>query len=121
MSAPAGAAGRGVKALELGEVRDVLARGHALVEPACVGQHAEPMAHGFRIARGVDAVDTHIARIRLHERIEHAQRRRLARAVRPEQARDLAVARDEADAFDRLHRAERLVEAGRLDHGPAPL
>src|SRR5690606_28909924 len=69
----------------------------------------------------IDAVDQHLAAVRLHQGVEHAQRGGLAGAVRPEQARDLAVTRAEADAVDGLDRAERLVQVLELDHCEAPL
>ena len=60
------------------------------------------------------------ARVGRHQRREHAQERRLARAVRSEEAGDLAVGRDERDVVDRVHLAllaERLGQALDADHG----
>ena len=51
-----------------------------------------------------------------HHRIEHPQRRRLAGAVRSEQAGDRAVACVEADAVDRRDRAELLAELLDANH-----
>ena len=116
-------------AVQAPEILDVLARREPLVEAAGVRQHAEPAAHVARLRGRIDAVDQHAAGVRLHERVEHAQRRGLAGAVRAEQAGDLAVARREAHvvhgADDRAAHGERLLQSLHLDHraptqGPQP-
>ncbi len=49
---------------------------------------------------------------------EHQQRRRLAGAVRPEEADALAGLDDEVDAVDGADRPEGLLQAARLEHRP---
>ena len=56
-------------------------------------------------------------RVGLAQALEHLDRRRLARAVGPEQAEDLAAADLEADAVDRLHVAVRLAHVVDADDG----
>ena len=69
-------------ALQLAEVLDVLARRQPRVEAREIRQHAERKARALRIGDGVDAVDEHLALVRAHQRVEHAQRGGLAGAVR---------------------------------------
>src|SRR6185312_11679278 len=71
--------------------------------------------------RRIDAIHQHLPGIGLHQRVQHAQRGGLARAVGTEQTGDLAVARGEGDAVDGLHFAEGLVQVFYFDHGAAPL
>ena len=84
-------------AVQRAVVDDVLARGQARVEAARVGQHAHARQHVARSRDDVDAVDAHRPGVGRDQRGEHAQRRRLAGAVRAEQAGDAAVRRVEAD------------------------
>jgi hypothetical protein len=84
-------------AVQRAVVDDVLARRQARIEAARVGQHAHPRQHLARSRDDVDAVDAHRPGLGRDERGEHAQRRRLAGAVRAEQAGDAAVRRVEAD------------------------
>ena len=65
---------------------------------------ADPPADLLRLAPQVDAGDRRLARRRREQRREHPQRRRLAGAVRPEEAEDLARADLEVDAADGLDR-----------------
>ena len=76
-----------------------------------------PGARRHRIFHDVDPVDRDGAAVRLDERREHAQRGRLAGAVRPEQAGDHAVLRAQRHVVDRDDVAELLAKPGDLDHG----
>ena len=77
-----------------------------VVEPRAVRQHAEHAARRERGRREIDAADARRAGIGREHRREDPQARRLAGAVRPEQARDPAVRGREADAVERADRAE---------------
>ena len=83
-------------ALQLAEIVDVLAGGEARIEARLIGQHAEPQPRALRIGHRIDIVHDDLPFVRPHQRVEHAQRRGLAGAVRAEQARDLAVGGGEA-------------------------
>ena len=67
------------------------------------------------------ACDEDVARRRVLEPRDHAERRGLAAARRAEQAHDLAGFHVEVDVVDRGERAEVLAEVAQLDvgHGPA--
>jgi len=56
------------------------------------------------------AVERDLARVRLQDRAEYVDRRRLARAVRPEKREQLAAIQVEVDAVDRPHRPVRLLQ-----------
>ena len=109
-----------VQAAEAGVIADVLARGQMRIQSGAVRQSADAPPRGERLRRDVDAVDPGAAGIGSDDGVEHAQRRRLARAVRAEQARDPAVGRREADAADGAHLAEGFVYVLDFDHGDGP-
>jgi len=105
--------------VQLGEVEDVLAGGEVLIDARGVRQHTHRPARADRIGRHADAVDARIARVRTQHGVEHAQRRRLACAVRPEEAGDAPVERAQAHAAHGRHLAEALHETVGFDHLPA--
>jgi hypothetical protein len=72
-----------------------------------------------RLSRDVMAAQADLARRRCDEPGDHAQRRRLAAARRPQQHDELALRNVEVDARDRPEIAVRLGEAGKLEasHG----
>ena len=74
-------------------------------------------AHRHRVAFGVDAVDGDAAVVALEQADQQAQQGGLAGAVRAEQRGDLAVARGEADAAQRLHGAELFAYIVYFNHG----
>ena len=86
-----------VEARRLDEARDAVERRHA----------------GLRVA----AEQPHAARGRADEAEHHPQRRRLAGAVGPEVAEDVAGQHGEVDAVDRDELAVALDEAADLDGG----
>ena len=100
---------------------DVLARGEPRIEARPSGSTPSRACASCGVGHRVDSSTWIAPGVRPHQRVEHPQRRRLAGAVRAEQARDRAVARDEAHAVDRGHRAEALVQVFDANHGVAPL
>jgi hypothetical protein len=58
-------------------------------------QHAKTPACPDGVLGNVDTVDSCAAGVRTQDGVEHAQRRRLASAIRPDQTGDRTVARDE--------------------------
>jgi hypothetical protein len=114
MSSAARASRSARQSVQLAEVRDVLARGEMVVDAGAVRQHADRAAGRERIAGDADAVDERVARVGAQDRVQHAQRRRLARAVGPQQAGDLAVAGAEAHAAHGGDGAEGLREIARF-------
>ena len=81
-----------------------LAAGLARVEPGLLQRDADLPAGGVRIGGHVDAGDARRARRDRHERRQHPDGRRLAGAVRSEEAEDLAgidLQVDAAHGFDR--------------------
>ena len=94
----------GVDAVELGEVAQVVERGEPLVEPAVAAEDvADALPDPLRVLD--DIVPEHAGRARGgdQERDQHLDRRRLAGAVRTEQAEELALLDLEADPSDGLH------------------
>ena len=94
-----------VEAVQRAVVADVLARGEARIEAARIRQHADALRarrsdrarrRGRRWSRSPVGHD---------QRGQHAQQRRLAGAVGPEQAGDLAVRRDERHVAHGVHLA----------------
>jgi hypothetical protein len=80
-----------------------------------VRNHADRLANAVCVFRDVKAVDDRGARRRHQQCGHHADERRLARPVRPEQAEDLAFVDVEGDAFDRLEVAEFLDDVANVD------
>jgi hypothetical protein len=75
-----------------------------------VGQNAKPAAHRFGFVGDIQAIDRDPALLGTHQRVEHAQRGRLARAIGTEQAGNLTVAGEETHPVDRLDRASLALE-----------
>ena len=103
-------------ALQLAEVLDVLPRREAGIQARLIGQHAKREARTLRICDGIDPIDEDLSLVWPHQRVQHPQRCRLARAVWAEETRDLPVGGAEADAIDGAHVAESLVEVLDADH-----
>src|SRR5690606_19137135 len=74
-------------------------------------------AHLARPLDDVEAVHEDPSVLRLEERRDHAQRRRLAGAVRADEAEDLAGRHAEAHVGEDAERAERVAHVLNLDHG----
>ena len=83
--------------------RQVLAAGRRRVDARLLRHVADRAANGVGLADDVVARDLGPPVVRAGQRRKHAHGRRLARAVRPEQAEDLALAHAERNAVERLH------------------
>ena len=95
----------------------MLAGGQAGVEAARVGQDAHARLSALRIAHDVYAVHFHVSTIAAHEPVEHAQRRRFARAVGPQQAGNLTVGHVKVHPVDGGYCAKVFLQALNVDHG----
>ena len=93
-------------------VEQVLARRQVVVEADGVGQVADPALDLERLAHRIEAQHLDRAAAGLGQPEHHQDGRRLAGAVGPEQAEDLAAADAEVDRVDRA-RARRRASAGR--------
>ena len=79
-----------------------LAPGLARVEPGLLQRHADPAPRLVGIARNVHAGHERSAGGDREQRRQHPHRRRLAGAVRPEEAEHLAGLDPQVDASNRL-------------------
>ena len=110
-----GAPRRGiVEAVEAAEVRDLLADRHAGIEAALLRHVAEtqPLSQSDRLS-----VPEHLAGVELDEAEDRTHRRRLAGAVRPEEAEHPPPLDRERAAVERLHLPEPLADVDDLEHG----
>src|SRR5436190_1490768 len=82
------------------EEPDVLIDGEALVQGKALGHVADAPLDAFGVAAHVDAADGRGPARRLEQSAQHANRRRLARAVRAEEAEDLSLADVERQMID---------------------
>ena len=116
------AARRAVEAVHAAHELEVLEHRQVVPEREALGHVAHLPAHDLGFARHRMAEHRHRAARRHQEPAEHADRRRLAGAVRAEEAVDLRVRNVEVDAGDGPGRAEPAREVARADrnaHGPA--
>ena len=97
------------------EQDQVLAAGQVLVDGGELAGEADGAAHGVGLLDDVVPEHPRGARVGAQQRREHADRRRLAGAVRAEHAVDGAAAHREVHAVDGAGVAEGLDEAGGLD------
>src|SRR6185312_4503758 len=111
-------AGVGVLARDAHEPRriaQVLARRQVLVEADRIRHVADAALDLERLSHRVEARDPHPSLAGLGQAQQHQDRRRLAGAVRPEQAEDLAGPDLEVDAVDGRRALVALDQPGRLD------
>jgi len=101
------------------EVAEELAAREARVEARRTGEEAEAAPRRVRVARDVDARELDAALRGDEDRGEHPQRRGLARAVRAEEAVDLAGRDAERQIVDGQRGAEALREVEDGDAGGA--
>ena len=101
-------------AVEAAVVGQVLRGGLLQRVAGALGQHPDPRADPAR-PRVRDAHHGEAARRRPEDRRQDAERRRLAGAVRAEDADELAGVRGEREALERGHAAVLLAQADRLD------
>ena len=113
-----GPAGRG-DAVAAREEVEVLPDAEVVVHAVEVGHVADAAADLDRVRADRDAGHERLARGRGEERGQDLHRRRLARAVRPDQPEDLAAADDEVDAGHGEVVVVALHEAAGLDHRDA--
>jgi hypothetical protein len=92
-----------------------LADGQLLLDSARLEDHADALAQGRLAAGGVVAEEAHRARVGAALALHDLDGRRLACAVRAEQAENLALAGIEADAANRIHRAVALSQVAYLN------
>ena len=97
-------------ALDAALQHQVLAARAELVDAGVLRHVADRAPHG--VLRAANVVPGHRGRafVRMGQRHEDAHGRRLARAVRAQQAEDLAFADAEGDAVQRLHLAVALAQ-----------
>ena len=89
--------------VELGEVAQVVVAGKPFVDAALAAEDvADPLPHLPRVLDDVVAEHARASRRRDEQRDQHLDRRRLARAVRAEEAEELALLDLEAHAAHRL-------------------
>ena len=86
------------------------------VNAARLKHHANLAAHAIRVKRDVMAQDQRAAFARQHQGGEDAEERRLAAAIRAQQAEDLGAVHIKADAVQRHAIAILVVEAFNADH-----
>ena len=98
----------------LGERAQVIAAGAARMQHAAV-QDGAHLVHGVVEVVIVGAEDRRAAVRRIDEPEQHPQRRRLARAVGPEEPDDPSLVDGERQIVDRHHVAESLAEVRDLD------
>jgi hypothetical protein len=79
-----------------------LAPGLARVEPGLLQRHADAPPHRVGLLRDVHASHAGGSRRDRQQRRQHAHRRRLPRAVRPQEAEDLACLDPQVDPSNRL-------------------
>ena len=118
------------QAVERGLEAQVVARGEERVERRLLQRGADRAPHLRALARDVEAADRGRARGRRQQRRQHVDGRRLARAVRAEEAVDLAGRHVQVDLVDRLRpllellreglSADRGVHAANATYGRAP-
>src|SRR5207302_8419787 len=94
---------------------EVLAGGQLVVERGVLEDEADAPANRSRILRDVDAGDARLPGGRPQQRAEDADGGRLPRAIRPEEAEDLALVDRKVDAANRFELAVLLDEARDLD------
>ena len=99
----------------------VLAPGQFDVHAGLLRDDADRAANARRLARDVEPRDASGAAVGTGERRQDLDGRRLARAVRPEQAEDRAGLHAERQPVERLDVAVSLGEACRLDHQEPPV
>ena len=105
-------------AVELGEVAQVVVAGEPFVDAALAAEDvADSLAHLPRFLDDVVAEHARAPRRGDEQRDQHLDRRRLARAVRAEEAEELALLDLEADAldgFDLFHAAAQRARVGAI-------
>ena len=102
---------------ELPEEPQVLAAGERRVDPRLLRREPEKRAHPVRVRERVDPTDPHAPAVGAAEAGDDRHERRLARAIRAEEAHDLSRGDVEIDAVERHGRAVGLAQALDVEHG----
>jgi len=100
----------------------VVEPGQLGVQVALIRHHAHQVLGGLGVARAVDAGNPDDARVRPGQAGQHVDGGRFPRAVRPEEAENLASGNDEGDPVHRRHVGEALLQVfnryrRRIAHG----
>ena len=93
----------------------ILVDGHVVVRGERVGHVADAAARILRLLADGDAVDEHVALGRLFQRGDDAHGGGLARAVRPDEAEDVAVVEGEREVVHGHGLAEAFVKSANLN------
>ena len=108
----------GAQALDLGDVIQVFARRHPVVEGGVLGQVAETGTGGALLAGGLQPGDPGAPGGGQRQPGEHAHGGGLAGAVAPQEAEDRAVGDGQVQVDQRLHRAIGFGQPLAQDGGP---
>ena len=108
---------RRVEAAELPEVGEQLAAGELLGHRQPVGQNAHQRLRALGLLPHVGAEHERAAGVGPQQPDRHRQRRRLARAVRPDEPEERAGLDGQIGVLDGRMVAERLAQAGCLERG----
>src|SRR5579872_1078199 len=100
---------------EPGDVAQIGGAGEIVVEAELIGHIAGAALDFERLAQGIEAGDAGEARCRLGQAEQHQDRRRLAGAVRAEQAEHFALFDRQIEAIDRQRRSVALGQRLRAD------
>ena len=92
---------RPFQVVEVGHQRQVLLAGQERVHRRELAGHSDHVAHGLSLASGVVTGDAHLSRVRLDQGGQDVHRRRLARAVGPEQREDRSGRHAQVDPVER--------------------
>ncbi len=107
---------RRVEAVQPAEELEVGRRRQLVVQARRLGQDPDPGADRLGLVDDIEPVDAGVSLARRDERGQHPDRRRLARAVRAEEAQDLAPEHVEIHPADRPEVPESPAETGRVEH-----
>src|SRR5688500_11715039 len=103
-------------AVQTGDKAEELHPGELLIDERPVGNEAQPSLCLVRPLDDIDATDPHAPRRGTEDPRNHAQRRRLAGPVRPEEAEQLPGRDMQVERVDRGKRAVLLGELLELNH-----
>jgi hypothetical protein len=105
---------------ELCKIQEIFACREARVDPDVIEQGPEPRLRGLDIVLRARVADEYRARVGRQHAGDHSQRRRFARAVRAEQARDGPIRNLEREILDGDDVVEPLCDLLNVNHSDAP-
>ena len=100
-------------------VLEELGAGQTVEQPELVGQHSDARLRGDRVEPHVVALDPHLTAVGSQQRGQHADHRRLAGAVRPDEPEEARAGDVEVDAGDRDLLVVALPQPSHHDGRPA--